>query len=149
MKTVSLFLLLALFSISCNWAKEKAKETVNKTGEIVAKTGSEFVNGVDKGVQKTFSNQLQLSDALIKAGIKTGRNNISSSDSATDNIISVYLMFENDFNQKIIVKVVDENNLEYGRVTQMVIGKKGEGKYFEFTFDKRTNIDSKGKIIFE
>ncbi len=149
MKTVSLLLLLALFSISCNWAKEKAKETVNKTGEIVAKTGSEFVNGVDKGVQKTFSNQLELSDALIKAGVKTGRINISSSDSATDNIISAYLMFENDFNQKIIAKVVDENNLEYGRANQMVTGKKGEGKYFDFTFDKRTNIDSKGKIIFE
>ncbi len=149
MKTVSFLLLLALFSISCNWAKEKAKETVNKTGEIVAKTGSEFVNGVDKGVQKTFSNQLQLSDVFIKAGIKTGRINISSSDSATDNIISVYLIFENDFNQKITVKVVDENNLEYGRVTQMINGKKGEGKYFDFTLDKRTNIDSKGKIIFE
>ena len=35
---------------ACNWAKHKAKETVNKTGEVVAQTGSEFVNGVSKGI---------------------------------------------------------------------------------------------------
>lgn len=149
MKITPVFLIIVIPFFSCNWAKEKAKETVNKTGEIVAKTGSEFVNGVDKGVQKTFSNQLTLSEDLIKKGIKTGRINILSGDSARDNIISVYLIFENDFKQIVTVKVVDENNLEYGRTTQSVTGKKGEGKYVDFTFDKRTNIDSKGKMIFE
>lgn len=39
---------------SCNWAKEKTKETANKTGEVVATAGSEFANGVAKGVEKHF-----------------------------------------------------------------------------------------------
>ena len=43
-----LLIILALTFASCNWAKQKTKETVNKTGEVVAKAGSEFVNGVSK-----------------------------------------------------------------------------------------------------
>jgi len=39
--------------------------------------------------------------------------------------------------------------LEYGRVSKTVTGITGEGKYFDFVFDKRTNIDGRGKISFE
>ena len=61
-----LFIIIILTSVSCNWAKQKTKETVNKAGEVVAKTGSEFVDGVSKGVEKTFQNQVVLSDQLKK-----------------------------------------------------------------------------------
>ena len=142
-------ILLVVTLWSCDWAKGKAKDTVNKTGEIVAKTGSEFVNGVEKGVQKTFSNDIQLSNDLVNKGVKTGRVNIHGTDSTTDNIITIYLIFDNDFNQTITAKVYDEQHLEYGRTSQLVAAKKGEAKYFDFIFDKRTNIDSKGKILFE
>ncbi|MDP4248106.1 MAG: hypothetical protein Q8932_19890, partial [Bacteroidota bacterium] len=59
-----LFLVLTLSLASCHWAKEKTKDTVNRTGEVVAKAGSEFVNGVSKGIEKTFRNEVVFSDAL-------------------------------------------------------------------------------------
>ncbi len=140
-----------MFSIlvSCNWAKDKAKETVNKTGEIVAKTGSEFVNGIQKGVEKTFSNEVEIAEKLKAKRIKSGKILINSTDSSSDNIITVYFIFEDNFSQSITAKVFDEKGLEYGRANAMVIGKSGDAKYFDFNFDKRTNIDSKGKIVFE
>ena len=130
---------------SCNWAKDKA----NKTGEAVAKTGSEFADGVAKGIQKTFSNEITVSDNLKTNGLKTGKIIITSTDSTTDNILSAYLIFDKDFDQPLLIKIFDEQGLEYGRTNQLVSAKAGEAKYVDFIFDKRTNIDGKGKISIE
>jgi hypothetical protein len=139
---------LVLFG-ACNWAKHKAKETVNKTGEVVAQTGSEFVNGVSKGIEKTFANEGKLSEQLIAAGLKPGKMTTHGSDSTTDNVLTAYLIFEKDFNQQVTAKVFDERGQEYGRSTLLVKAQKGEAKYFDFIFDQRTNIDGKGVITFE
>ena len=144
-----LFIILAVSSLSCNWAKEKTKSAVNKTGEIVAKTGSEFAQGVSKGVEKTFQNEVVLSDALRKQGIRTGKIIIHGSDTTTDNILTAYLIFEKDFDKNITIKVISEAGEEYGRITQNIKGQKDEAKYIDFVFDERTNIDSKGKLLFE
>src|SRR5207244_3986341 len=127
----------------------KGKETINKTGEVAAKTGSEFTEGVAKGIEKTFSNEVVLSGQLTNDGLNAGKVMVSSGDSATDNILSVYLVFNKDFKKEITVKVFDESGREYGRVRQPVQGKKDEAHYFDFIFEKRTNIDSKGRITFE
>lgn len=145
----NLLLITAFFISSCNWFKEKTKETVNRTGEVVAKAGSEFADGVSKGVQKTFANEIVLTGDLKTQGLKTGKVLIRSSDSATDNILSPYLIFENDFDQPLTVKLFGEDGREYGRTTLRVAGKKGSAGYFDILFDKRTNIDGKGKITFE
>jgi len=134
---------------SCNWAKEKTRQTVNKSGEVIAKTGSEFVDGVSKGVEKTFQNEIIISDELKNGGLKTGKIIINNSDSAQNNVLTTYLIFDEDMNKEIIVKVFDENNNEYGRTIQKIRAEKGEAKYFDFGFEKRVNIESKGKIVFE
>ena len=144
-----LLILLTVFLASCNWFKEKTKETVNKAGEVVAKTGSEFADGVSKGVQKTFQNQVIFSEPLTKLGLKTGKIIINSSSGASDNILTTYLIFDNDIDQDITIKVFSNEGQEYGRVTQRITGKKGTAGYVDFTFDKRTNIDGRGKITFE
>ncbi|HEX5026682.1 MAG TPA: hypothetical protein VFV68_15485 [Agriterribacter sp.] len=144
------FILLTIgFLTSCNWFKQKAKDTVNKSGEIVAKTGSELVDGVSKGVEKTFQNTVIFSGELQKDGLKAGKFIINSTDSSIDNILTGYLIFDSNMERNITVKVFNENGQEYGRVSQHVQGQKGEAKYIDFVFDKRTNIDGKGKVSFE
>ena len=144
-----LIIIAAITTSSCNWTKDKAKGAANKTGEVVAKTGSEFVDGVAKGIEKSFSNEIVVADNLKSNGLKTGKVLIRSSDSTTDNILSAYLIFEKDFDQKIMVKVIDQKGLEYGRTSQLVSAKANEARYFDFVFDNRTNIDGKGKVSFE
>ena len=141
--------LIAWVLISCNWAKEKAKEGVNKTGEVVAKTGSEFANGMYKGVEKTFQNKAVFSKELTAAGLKAGKIIIHGTDSTSDNILSAYLIFDKNINKKIIVKVFTEDGSEYGRTTLNINGMKDDAKYFDIVFDKRTNIESKGTVTFE
>ncbi len=57
---------MTLTFVSCDRAKKKTKETVNKKGEVVAKTGSEFLNGISRGIEKTFQNDVVFSDQLKK-----------------------------------------------------------------------------------
>jgi hypothetical protein len=144
-----LLFILAFALFSCNCAKDKVRSTVNKTGEVVAQTGAEFAQGVTKGVEKTYQNKVFISDQLKGDGISTGKIIIHGTDTTTDNVVTAYLIFENDFNKDVTIKVFSDAGQEYGRVTQNVTGQKGEAKYFDFIFDKRTNIDSKGKLIFE
>ena len=55
MKRISIILaLLALFTLSCDRLKQKTKETINKGGETVGKTATEFLEGVTEGVEKTL-----------------------------------------------------------------------------------------------
>jgi hypothetical protein len=144
-----LIISIALISASCNWAKEKTKETVNKTGEVIGKAGSEFANGVSKGVEKTFENEVKISEQLTKQGLQTGKILINSTDSTTDNILTAYLIFNENIAREVTVKVFSPGAQEYGRVKQKIKGEKGQANYVDFVFDKRTNIDGKGTIQFE
>ena len=144
-----IYLLIVVACASCNWAKEKAKATVNKTGEVVARTGSEFASGVAKGVEKTFQNTVVFSDRLKNKGLKTGKIIIRGTDTSTDNVLSTYFIFDDNFDEDVTVKVISEEGQEYGRVTQHVKGNKGNAGFTDFTFDKRTDIDGRGKLMFE
>ena len=144
-----LIICLTLVLCSCHWAKQKTKDSVNKAGEVVGKAGSEFANGVSKGIEKDFQNQVVFSDHLKAKGLKSGKIIIHGTDSSTDNILTTYLIFDDTLDQNITIKVISEAGQEYGRVTQHITGQKGDGKYFDFVFDKRTNIDGRGKLLFE
>lgn len=144
-----LLICLSVCLFSCNWAKEKTKETANKTGEVIAKAGSEFADGVAKGVEESFANRVSFSDELKRKGLKSGKIIVSSSDTATDDILTVYMIFDESFDSPVTSKVFTPGGQEYGRSTTQVKGTKGEARYIDFIFDKRTNIDGKGTIKFE
>lgn len=148
MKYISLFLVL-LVGVSCTWTKQKTKETANKAGEAVGQVGSEFAEGVAKGVVKTFDNEIQFSDELKRKGLKNGKILVTSSDSAADNVLTPYLIFDDNFDQRITVKVFTASGQEFGRTSLQVKGQKGEARYVDFVFDKRTNIDPRSKVSIE
>jgi hypothetical protein len=144
-----LFILFICVLSSCDWATEKVKDTANKSGEIIAETGSEFAEGASRGIDKTFSNEIVISEELKRAGLKTGKISIGNTDSTTDNVIVAYLIFDQPIDRTVSAKVYDAQGNEYGRSSALVKGQKNEARYIDFVFDKRTKIGSKGKIVFE
>jgi len=134
---------------SCNWAKEKTKASVNKAGEVVAKAGSEFADGVSKGIEKTFENNVEVAQQLKEQGLAIGKITIHGTDSSTDNVLSTYLIFNKDFERDILVKVFTADGKEYGRCKAHIKGSKDDARYMDFTFDSRTNIAGRGKFVFE
>jgi hypothetical protein len=146
---ITLLALSALFTISCNKVKETAKETVNKGGEAVGQTATEFFEGVSEGVESTLQCELSLSQDLQNKGLKTGKFSVTNDTAGNNNKLTLYLIFDKDFKAPITAKAFDKNGLEIGRSKLAVEGKAGDAGYYDFMFDKRTYIEVKSKITIE
>ena len=144
---LTILFLASIFLISCDWAKDKAKKGVNKTGEAVAEAGSEFADGVRKGVNESFSNIVSLDSSLKEKGLTLGRTTVKGTDSSSDNILTIYIIFEKDFKGKLTARAMDDKGLEFGRASITITSAAGEAGYHDFIFDKRTNIDRDDKIV--
>ena len=140
-------LTISIFFTACHRVKDKANDAINKAGETAAQATSEFVKGVGKGIDEAFNDEVDFT-ALKDEGLQTGKIVIADSAGHT-NVLSVYFIFNKDFSKQILVKVVDKNGLEYGRVTQQLTGKKGDAGFVDFYFGDRTSLESKSKFIFE
>jgi hypothetical protein len=150
MKKVILILAIVFSFFSCNKVKEKAKETINKSGEVVGKSATEFAEGVSEGIDKTLDCKIEITPDLQSKGLKTGKFTIETDSlSGLKNKAVVYFIFENDLKKSIIVKVFDKTNLEMGRTNIVLDGKNGDAKYYDIAFDKRTNIEVKSTIKIE
>lgn len=142
--------LLAIFTISCDSVKRKTKQAINKGGETVGKTATEFIEGVTEGVDLTLQCELSLSQDLLDQGLQTGKFSINNDTSGgNDNQVTLYLIFENDFHRVLFAKVFDKNGIEIGRTKLDVEGLAGDAGYFDFIFDKRSYIEVKSKITIE
>lgn len=142
-----IFGMFILFTmVSCEWTKDKVKNTLHKTGEIVGKTGSEIADGVSKGVEESFANAVVLSEELNESGVKMGKVMILSTDSTADNILAAYLIFDKPFTGKIIAKAMDVNGLEFGRAFVTIDAPANHAGFYDFVFDKRTNIDRDDRV---
>lgn len=64
-------------------------------------------------------------------------------------MLSIYMMFDKDFSNVVTVRVTDAKGLEIGRCCDTIAAKNGDVGYYDFRFDRRTNIDSDSKIIVE
>ena len=147
---ITILLLILLVAVSCGKVKEKAKEGINKGGETVGKTATEFFEGVAEGVGKTLQCEIVLSQELQDKGVKIGKFSINNSpEGGTNNLLTQYLIFDKDFDSSISAKAFDKNGLEIGRTTLDIENKAGNAGYYDFAFDKRTYIEVKSKILLE
>jgi hypothetical protein len=110
---------------------------------------TELAEVTSEEVDKTYGSDLMLTNELHKDGLMKGRFYISSTDSSENNVLTAYLIFEKDFQKEIIITVSDQRGVEFGRINQLLTGKKGQAKYFDFVFDKRSKIKSKSLFHIE
>jgi hypothetical protein len=146
---ITVFVPGLLMSCDSETVKEKAKNTINNTGKSLGRGTSQFFKGVKEGVDKTLGCKVELSPALQKLGVGTGKFFIAQSKGATDNILTVYLIFDKDVNRKISTRVYDRKGREYGRATTIVEGKAGEADYVDFVYSPRTEIEGRSKFVLE
>jgi hypothetical protein len=147
--SISVVLFISLASTSCNRISETSKEVINKTGETVGKGVSEFAKGVEEGVSKSYECKLEVSEQLSNLGLRTSKFRINKITSNNKNTLSVYCMFIKDFKQNLLVKVIDANGNEYGRVKQSIQMLKGEAQFFDFIFDDKVDIEDKSTFIID
>ncbi|MBK6837206.1 MAG: hypothetical protein IPG90_02110 [Bacteroidetes bacterium] len=147
MKLYSPIFLFFLLLFSCS--SESVKEKINKAGDVTGQAIGEFTEGVSSGVEKAFDTKVLIADGLKAQGIECGKTTVSSDSSAADNLLTVYVIFNQDFSGEITAKAFDKVNNEMGRIKLAVNAKKDESRYLEFHFDPHTNIDHDSKLTIE
>jgi hypothetical protein len=144
---VRYLLLFGCFALAaCNGGTVSNK--IQHASEKAGKAVGDIAKGVSKGVETSFEIHIVKADSVALNGFDLGKISLKSKD-GTDNVLTIYFIFKKDFSRKLMIKVFDNKDLEMGRSSQLVKGKKDEAGFIDFIFDKRTNIDSDSKIIME
>lgn len=146
-RLLAVMAIVSIFSCNSERLKEKAKNTINNTGRSIGRGTTQFIKGVKEGVDLTLQCKLDASPSLKDRGVGVGKFHISQSKGASDNVLSVYMIFNQDFNQKVSVKVFDKNGLEYGRTSAVIEGRSGQAFNVDFVFDRRTEIEAKSRFV--
>src|SRR6187431_1330628 len=107
--------IFTLFLFSCS--TDTVKEGINTVGNVAGQTAGEFMEGAAKGVEKAFDVKVTLSDDLKKKGLELGKTYITSDTLATDNLLMVYIIFNQDYSDTLKAKVFDDKQLEMGRAS--------------------------------
>lgn len=148
MKLLLYFISFSL-AVLTSCSGSSVKEKIEQVGDAAGQTAGKLAKGIESGISKTFDVQIELPETLKKQGISLGKAIVSSDKEGTDNLLSIYFIFSDKFTGSITAKAFDTKSQEMGRTTTPVQGNKGEANYFDFHFDKRTNIDSDSRLVIE
>lgn len=148
--TILLITCLATVLFSCHKVKEKTKNTLTASGKAMGETASEFIQGVSDGVDNSLMCTVIIDSALLERGLATGKFLVQNdSTGSKNNVLSIYLIFHNSLKDTLTVRCIDRKGMEYGRTHLAIAGKSGEAAFYDFVFDKRTELESKSQIIIE
>ena len=146
--TLHIIIVMFLFH-SCDRIKNTTQKALNKGGETVGKSATEFIEGVGEGIDQTLALTIRVSDDLSDRGLSTGKYYVSASENGMRNKLTIYLIFENAFDGNIHLKAFDKNGLELGRTSKKISVEKEHATYYDFVFDVRTDLEDKSLILIE
>lgn len=150
MKKVIVCLSVALMALtSCDEIKSKTKSKIKNVGENIGSGASELGKGLKDGVEDSFVMSIEKNDEHKSMGLEFGKVLTPGMGPIPDNSFDVYVIFNEAFNDTLLVKVFDKNGDEIGRQKAEFSGKKDEARYVRTEFDHRTNIDYDSKITIE
>ena len=132
---------LLIISSSC--------DRLNNSTEKIGETAGDMVKGIETGVKKARAINITYRESLSIKGITNGKVSLKNDKDGTDNLLSIYLIFSKKFKGKVSAKAYDNQGLEMGRSSVKIDVQDGDAGFYDFHFDKRTNIDRDGKIVLE
>lgn len=139
-------LILILILTSCSQIEKDTKKIIHASGKKVGSTITEFSKGVAEGIQEGLAYNVNLSQELKETGISSGEVKVLSDSIGTDNKLSVYFSFENNFSDEIFAVIHNPQSKEIGRSSTIVSAQRGDAFYVDFVFPIETNIDLNSEI---
>ncbi|WP_156169052.1 hypothetical protein [Kordia jejudonensis] len=101
MKSIYTLILICFCIISCGKVKETTKNAIKEGGKIVGESVGEFSKGVSEGVEETFQITINANETITAKGISFGKITLGSIHGGRDNLLNVYLIFDQDFNDTL------------------------------------------------
>ena len=124
-------------------------DRLSNSTERIGETAGDMVKGIETGVKKARAINITYTKSLSTKGITNGKVSLKNDKEGTDNLLSIYLIFSKKFKGKVSAKAYDNQGLEMGRSFVQIDVEGGDAGFYDFHFDKRTNIDRDGKVVLE
>ncbi len=147
---------MALSLTGCEELTGKGGAGLHKAGETVGRSATVIVDGIGEGIKRADKRQLVLSEELKKRGLRTGKFKVDKAESGLtdkepegDNRLTIYCIFDKNFDRAVTVTLSDEAGEEYGRTRVKVTGRAGDARNVDFVFDPRTDIERGTKMVVE
>jgi hypothetical protein len=136
------------------------RDKLQKAGETVGRSATVIVDGIGEGIKRADKRQLVVGDELKKKGLRTGKFKVDKAESESggltggkepdgDNRLTVYCIFDKNFDRFVTVTLFDEAGEEYGRTKVKLTGTAGNARNVDFVFDPRTDIERGTKVVME
>jgi hypothetical protein len=124
-------------------------DRLSNSTEKIGETAGDMVKGVESGIKKARAINVTYTESLSAKGISNGKVSLKNDKEGTDNLLSIYLIFSKRFKGRVSAKAYDNQGLEMGRSSVKIDAQDGDAGFYDFHFDKRTNIDRDGRIVLE
>ena len=149
MRKILSVIIVAFALNSCEKVKDKAGSAIDSGAQAVGRTASDVVNNIDKGISESAKIDIQLSDDLKKNGLSFGKYYFRSGNEGNQNILSLYLISDQNVDRKLSAKLYDKKGVEMGRAKLAVKQQKGDAKYHDFVFDPKIIFEYQSKLVIE
>lgn len=135
--------------VGCGRIAEGTKDALNKGGEIAGAAATEVVEGVATGVEKSWSIDVQLSEALRQGGLSLGKVVVENDSSGRSNRLVVYLISSKDFDGTLQAVAIDQEGREFGRAALVLRLTAGSADFHTFQFQSRTDLERKSRVVIQ
>lgn len=119
-------------------------EALKGEGKDAAASVSEGVGEVFKGASEGFDQSLTKVDVVLKDSLgqyaELGRTGKRKCDSTNKTLVSIYMIFNKEFEGKVQLKAFDGEKTEIGRKTVSLGMPVDTAAYVDFEFDERTPL---------
>lgn len=139
----------AMVLLSCDRAKQGAKDALNEGGRVAGTAAGEVLEGVATGVEDTWSIQVELSEELKQQGLGLGKVQVESGANGNDNLLVLYFTTTNATKDTLQVKAFDNSGAEMGRAIVVLDAPAGSGDFYEVRFPDRTDLERKSRVTVE
>ncbi len=116
--------------------KTDGKEALESASEGIG----EAFKGITTGYDKSINQAKIVSDSTFLNTFEIGRTEKIYSDTTNIKKVSVYLIANKSFDNKIKLKAFDQSDKEIGRSTKKVKIEEDDATFIEFEFDNRTPL---------
>ena len=138
MKTLGTLLLITL--ISCGQLKKTSSKTDSDTTTTAEESTSSFMDGMSEGIYDKFTCIIEHEENEKFSSVNFGEYKLASSDSAKNNILSVYTIFNETVDTVVDVTVFDIEEKEYATTSFKMEGSLLDPKYVDIIFPKEVEI---------
>lgn len=144
----SFYLQVAVCAVffGCNWAEHKTRSVLNKGGELAGRAATEVIEGVTTGVERTWSLDVSLSDALLDQGLKLGKVDPEIGLDGRQNKVVMYISAARPFQDTVVAVAFNKDGLEMGRTAFMINAAAGSGGFCVAQFQNFTDLERKSRV---